>query len=119
MGFKEIGRKIQLAREERGLTQMDLAQTLGITQAALSNYELGKRRLYFHQIEQIASVLGKGLDFFVQDESGSASPKIPEGEKNNLRAVFEKISRLKPRELRLLDEFLDYLQWRRRHAPLK
>ena len=61
MGFKEIGRKIQIAREERGMTQVDLAHALGITQAALSNYELGKRRLYLHQIERIASVLGKGL----------------------------------------------------------
>jgi transcriptional regulator with XRE-family HTH domain len=52
MGFKEIGRKIQQAREARDLTQVELAQTLGITQAALSNYELGKRRLYLHQIKQ-------------------------------------------------------------------
>ena len=52
MGFKEIERKIQQAREARDLAQVELAQTLGITQAALSNYELGKRRLYLHQIEQ-------------------------------------------------------------------
>lgn len=65
MGFKEIGRKIQRAREETGLTQVDLAQSLGITQAALSNYELGKRRLYLHQIEDIARVLQKSLDYFI------------------------------------------------------
>ena len=44
MGFKEIGKKIQLAREEKGMTQADLAERLGITQAALSNYE--RRTLY-------------------------------------------------------------------------
>ncbi|HOO46520.1 MAG TPA: helix-turn-helix transcriptional regulator, partial [Deltaproteobacteria bacterium] len=54
MGFKEIGKKIQKAREEKGMTQVGLSKALGITQAALSNYELGKRRLYLHQIEQIA-----------------------------------------------------------------
>jgi transcriptional regulator with XRE-family HTH domain len=119
MGFKEIGRKIQLAREEQGLTQVDLAQTLGITQAALSNYELGKRRLYLHQIEQIASVLGKGLDFFIEEENGSKTPAIPESDARVIHGISGKISRLSSQELRLLDEFLDYLQWRRRHAPLK
>jgi transcriptional regulator with XRE-family HTH domain len=119
MGFKEIGRKIQMAREERGLTQMDLAHTLGITQAALSNYELGKRRLYFHQIEQIASVLGKRLDFFIQEENGHTPAPASEGDKSALKVVFERISRLGPRELRLLEDFLDYLDWRRNHAPFK
>ncbi len=119
MGFKEIGKKIQMAREERGLTQVDLAHTLGITQAALSNYELGKRRLYFHQIEQIASVLGKRLDFFIQEENGRIPAPAPEGDEDALNAVFGRISRLGPQELRLLEDFLDYLKWRQDHAPVK
>ncbi len=119
MGFKEIGKKIQMAREERGLTQVDLAHTLGITQAALSNYELGKRRLYFHQIEQIASVLGKRLDFFIQEANGQSPAPVPEGGEGALNIVFEKISRLGPHEIRLLEEFLDFLKWRQNHAPIK
>jgi transcriptional regulator with XRE-family HTH domain len=119
MGFKEIGKKIQMAREERGLTQVGLAHTLGITQAALSNYELGKRRLYFHQIEQIASVLGKRLDFFIQEENGKVSAPEAEGNERALHLVFERISRLGPQELRLLEGFLDYLKWRQDHASVK
>jgi len=119
MGFKEIGKKIQTAREERGLTQVDLAHALGITQAALSNYELGKRRLYFHQIEQIASVLGKRLDYFIQEENGRKPAPAPKADENALNTVFERISRLDPQELRLLNEFLDYLEWRQDHAPVK
>ena len=118
MGFKEIGRKIQIAREERGLTQMDLAQALGITQAALSNYELGKRRLYLQQIEQIAAILGKRLDFFIQEENGGPGTAPPGGE-HELRDLYEKISRLGPPEIRLLKDYLDYLQWRQRNAPIK
>ena len=56
MGFKEIGKKIQSAREEKGMTQADLAEGLGISQAALSNYELGKRRLYLGQIQEVAKI---------------------------------------------------------------
>lgn len=120
MGFKEIGRKIQIAREERGLTQVDLAHALGITQAALSNYELGKRRLYFHQIERIASILGKGLDFFVQGkEAGFRSTGLFPEKSAAHAPLLERISSLTPGEARLLEEFLDYLQWRRDHAPGK
>jgi transcriptional regulator with XRE-family HTH domain len=58
--------RIQQAREELGLTQQELATKLGCTQAALSNYEQGKRRLYLANLEQIASALGKSLSYFTE-----------------------------------------------------
>ena len=64
MIYRDIGKKIQKAREEAGLSQEELASRLGYTQAALSNYELGKRRLYLANIEQIARELNKPLSYF-------------------------------------------------------
>ena len=61
-----IGARIQQAREELGMTQQELAARLGCTQAALSNYELGKRRLYLANLEKIASVLRKRLSYFTE-----------------------------------------------------
>jgi len=66
MVYRSIGLKIQEARQELGLTQQELASRLGLTQAALSNYELGKRRLYLANLEQIADVLGKPLSYFTE-----------------------------------------------------
>ena len=66
MVYRSIGIKIQGARQELGLTQQELASRLGCTQAALSNYELGKRRLYPASLEQIANVLGKPLSYFLE-----------------------------------------------------
>ncbi|HPI91642.1 MAG TPA: helix-turn-helix domain-containing protein [Deltaproteobacteria bacterium] len=114
MGFKEIGKKIQQAREERGLTQVELAQSLGITQAGLSNYELGKRRLYLHQIEQIAETLGKGLDFFIGAED--AAPRVPPEEDTPLRdRIISRIRELNEEDLRGLTDYLDFLTWRNHH----
>ena len=113
MGFKEIGRKIQAAREEKGMTQVDLAQALGITQAALSNYELGKRRLYLHQIEGIARILNKRLDFFITEgvgEDGKAPDRLSPG------TIAERIQGMDPQDLQELSDFLDYLEWRRHHV---
>jgi transcriptional regulator with XRE-family HTH domain len=69
--YRDIGIKIQEARQELGLTQQELASRLGLTQAALSNYELGKRRLYLTNLEQIASVLGKPLSYFTESAAGT------------------------------------------------
>jgi transcriptional regulator with XRE-family HTH domain len=62
----DIGMRIQQAREELGITQQELAARLGCTQAALSNYELGKRRLYLANLERIASALGKTVGYFTE-----------------------------------------------------
>jgi len=84
MVYRSIGMRIQQARQELGLTQEELAAKLGCTQAALSNYELGKRRLYLASLEQIANILGKPLSYFLEslaspdeDDSQNWYPRYP------------------------------------------
>ena len=72
MGFKEIGRKLQLAREEASLSQEQLANMLGCAQSTLSNYEKGKRRLYLTQLENIAELLEKPIEYFMESSSSSS-----------------------------------------------
>lgn len=74
MGFKEIGRKLQMAREEAGLSQEQLANLLGCAQSTLSNYEKGKRRLYLTQLENIAEILDKPIEYFMENSSASEQP---------------------------------------------
>ena len=66
MNYKEIGYRIQIAREEAGYNQKELSEILGISQASLSNYEKGKRRVYYPQLQEIADALGRPLDYFMQ-----------------------------------------------------
>ncbi len=83
MGFKEIGRKLQLAREEAGLSQEQLASLMGCAQSTLSNYEKGKRRIYLTQLEHIAELLDKPIEYFL--ESSSNNHNLSERSKiNNL-----------------------------------
>ncbi|MBM4445813.1 MAG: helix-turn-helix transcriptional regulator [Chloroflexi bacterium] len=84
MADRSIGMRIQQTRKELGLTQEELAARLGCTQAALSNYELGKRRLYLASLEQIAEILGKPLSYFLEslaspgeDDVKSWYPRYP------------------------------------------
>jgi transcriptional regulator with XRE-family HTH domain len=76
MVYRDIGMRLQQARQELGLTQEELAARLGCTQAALSNYELGKRRLHLAGLEQIAQILGKPLSYFIESPPASEEEGI-------------------------------------------
>ena len=65
--YEKIGKKLQEAREEAGLSQDELAKKIGCTQASLSNYELGKRRLYLADLQRIGQLLGKQITYFLDD----------------------------------------------------
>lgn len=53
----EIGRRIREARRRRGLSQSEVSQVAGITQASLSNYETGKRELPLSTVMNLAAAL--------------------------------------------------------------
>jgi len=110
MIYKTIGKKIQKAREEAGFSQEELASRLGYTQAALSNYELGKRRLYLANIEQIARELNKPLSFFL-DEPTLAAQEIHKENKDEIQEEIVKLLSELPVEEK--SNLLEYIKWRR------
>jgi transcriptional regulator with XRE-family HTH domain len=110
MIYKDIGRKIQKAREEAGLSQEELASRLGYTQAALSNYELGKRRLYLANIEQIARELNKPLSYFLEESAISTNVEKGEPPDEIISEIINVLSELPTEEKK---NFLEYIQWRR------
>ena len=60
---------LKLLKELRinaGLRQVDLAQTIGVSQSMISKYEIGERRLDFLEMREICCALGLSLSKFVQ-----------------------------------------------------
>lgn len=62
----EVGRRIRDARRRRGLSQSEVSQAAGITQASLSNYETGKRELPLSTVLNLASALDVPLGDLVE-----------------------------------------------------
>ena len=52
------GLRIKEARKEMGLTQKEFANRLGVSTGTIQQYELGKRRPSFEQLDAIAATLG-------------------------------------------------------------
>lgn len=53
---------IRAWREYLGLTQKDVAEKMGITQAALSQMESGEKKLRKATLEKLAAALGVGIE---------------------------------------------------------
>jgi transcriptional regulator with XRE-family HTH domain len=109
--YEEIGHKITKAREESNLTQEEMAKRLGCTQATLSNYELGKRRLYISNLEQIAAILHKPLSYFIEISPNHEKPKLI----NSLDDLVIRDIVLALADLPQCDKelVLDFVRWRK------
>lgn len=69
---RDIGVRIRRAREARGLSQEQLAEMISRTQFSVSEYESGKRRIYAHDLPNIARALGVPLMYFYEDALSDA-----------------------------------------------
>ncbi len=104
-----------MAREEAGLSQEQLAARIGCSQSTLSNYEKGRRRLYLAQLEKIAEVLNKPIEYFMQpltlerDHSGMEAISTNQPE---IKALQEAIEALSPAGRRLAIDFALWLKQR-------
>lgn len=74
MSYKSIGRQLQLAREQAGWSQEQMAAKIGCSQSTLSNYEKGKRRIYLAQLEKISEALNLPVEFFLRPAEYMSPP---------------------------------------------
>ena len=57
-----IGERIRLARQERGLTQEQLAEAVGVTRSAVAQWETGRAGQVTGNLSRIAGVLEVGVE---------------------------------------------------------
>lgn len=103
-----IAQRLARIRRERGMTQVELAQRLGVAQPVVSDYERGELRLHGQLIVNLSEILG------VSSEELLGLKKAPSnGALKNRRLLrrLQAIERLPRRDqqalLRTIDRFLD------------
>ena len=73
--FKLLGRRVKFLRMEKGISQTDMAEAIGLSQTNLSNMESGRTATTIQNLFKMREVLGcKMSDFFV-DFDGEAVAK--------------------------------------------
>ncbi len=62
--YQSFLERLRTAREEAGLTQVEVAKALGRQQTFVSKCEIGERRVDFVELEEFAAVYRKPLAYF-------------------------------------------------------
>ena len=102
----EAGRRIRALREQRGMTQVELARALKLPQSNVSEMERGARGLTVHQALKLARALRVTTDTILTG-NGSAAGKVAPSLK--LLRRLQKIEQLPEARQRVVLKFIDAL----------
>ena len=105
MNDKEIGLKIKQIRKSWGLSQIELAEKIGLSFQQIQKYEKGSTRISVMRLQQISEALGVNITTFFEE-----SKKVPQVSDLALRYTpggdaFEIIQPLNKEEMTLLKLF--------------
>jgi transcriptional regulator with XRE-family HTH domain len=102
-----VGQRLARIRKERGYTQVELAEKIGLIQALVSDYERGKLRLNAEMLTRFALTLEVSSDELLGIKAGKTNGRKPS--RRVLRRL-ERIEALPPHQqstlLKTIDTFL-------------
>ena len=65
-----IGAQLRLTREQQGLSSADLAAQIGLDEATLDAYEMGRQAISIFHLERLGHALNVTLEYFIETERG-------------------------------------------------
>lgn len=103
--FVRLGQRIAEVRKEAGLTQVEVAGRLGVSQQTINGFERGRRRVPVSTLLDLARMLDCSVEDLV------ATDKVPRrakrGPASKLQRQLEEIQRLPKAKQRFVIEMLD------------
>ena len=108
VNYARIGKRIKLACVEKDLTQAQLARLVGCTNNSISHIEVAQTKVSLPMLMQIAHVLEKDLDYFMQETPYVSRSWVVD------REIANKLDQCNASTLlavsKILDVLLDYQQ---------
>jgi transcriptional regulator with XRE-family HTH domain len=106
-GGETLGERLTRLRKQRGYTQVEFAEKVGITQVLISMYETDRRQFSVEMAIRFAMALDVSLDELLHPKTKKASGRAPS--RKVLRRL-EEIEKLPPHKqnylLRTIDGFI-------------
>jgi transcriptional regulator with XRE-family HTH domain len=83
-----IGARIQTVRRERGMTQDDLAQSVGVSRSAVAQWETGRAGQVTGNLTRIANVLGVTVEYLLHGDAKHAVMGTGQGDELALLRLY-------------------------------
>ena len=101
--YKDLGQRVAERRKAQDLTQVQLAERLGISQQTLAHYEVGRLRIAVAMLPMLAKELAVSVEALV----GVSNGKRKRGPAPKLQQQIEQIQKLPRTKQRFVVEMLD------------
>jgi len=101
--YQELGTRIARFRQECGLTQVQLAESLGVSQQTITSVEKGRRRVSVSQLLPLSKALGLSVEALLGQQKAAKK----RGPTPKLIRQMELISQLPKAKQRFVMEMLD------------
>lgn len=103
LDYIKIGRRIKIARLEKGLNQSDLGAMVGCSNNHMSHVEVGQTKVSLSMLVKLSVILEKDFDYFLLDTPYVRQERIINSE------IFEKLKQCSSMTLVTASKILDAL----------
>ncbi len=103
--FKQLGKRIASLRKDLGLTQVQMAEILNISQQHMAAFEAGRRKVPSVDIPTLAKLFGISTDELL----GVTKTPIKRGPASTLQRQMEQVSAMPKSKQKFITEMLEAL----------
>ncbi|MEW6166113.1 MAG: helix-turn-helix domain-containing protein [Pseudomonadota bacterium] len=103
--YEQLGRRLAEARRTAGITQVELAKTLGIAQQTLAHYEGGVSRLPVALLPAVAKAVGASTDTLLGEEIKRTASK--RGRASKLQQQLDQVTQLPKTQQKFVMQMLE------------
>lgn len=102
--FAQLGARIAQLRKAQGITQTQLADTLGVSQQTITAYEVGRRRIQVSSLNVIAAALGVAVEELMGTPTTASGKRGPAPK---LQQQMDRIAKLPKSQQRFVMQVLE------------
>jgi len=103
--FVELGARIAELRKAQGITQIQMADALGVSQQTINSYEVARRRIPVSALPILAQLFNMSIDELLGKQTKLSNGK--RGPASKLQRQVEQISQLPRSKQKFVSEMLD------------
>ena len=70
--------RLKELRKEKNMTQVQLAETLGVSKGTIAMWEIGKREPNFETLNRLSDIFDKRIDYILGYSNDASSPQFTE-----------------------------------------